>query len=88
MVSKTPEHCEICGIRIKSHMVCRLCGSFVCEECMNTEEKLCDVCVESKCSICGEFLSSRACNLCGALVCEDHGIKKNEATICNRCQAI
>ncbi len=79
--------CEICGVQHEELAKCRMCGSLICDECTSGENELCLVCMEAKCSICGEYLSSRACNICGALVCEDHGIRVNEATICENCQA-
>jgi hypothetical protein len=81
------QSCEICGKQDTELEECEMCGQQVCNECMSEEENLCLTCVDARCQICGEYLSSRACNKCGRLVCEDHGFKENEATICDICKA-
>lgn len=77
--------CEMCGTEESELELCDTCGAFSCRECIS--ESVCFNCQEARCFICEEYLSSRACNECGRLVCEDHGIKMNEATICDVCQA-
>lgn len=79
--------CEICGIDVNQRLVCNLCRSEVCSECMSADGGICEVCLEARCSICGEYLSARACDKCGKLVCEDHGVRINEVTTCSKCQA-
>jgi hypothetical protein len=79
------ELCEVCGAKTELS-TCTLCGANVCSECYCTATGYCSVCMEAKCTVCDEYLSSRACNICGMLVCEDHGKKVNEVTICTRCQ--
>ena len=78
--------CEICGSKELLESRCKMCGAQVCEECMDTAEGICLNCHEARCYICSDYLASRACNLCGKLVCEDHGIKKDESTICDECR--
>ena len=79
--------CEICNTKDGDALIpCRMCGALVCNTCRPQREDICLNCEDSKCSICGEFLSSRACNNCGRLICEDHGIKVNEVTTCDLCR--
>lgn len=79
--------CEICDTMDTDALIqCRMCSATVCHLCRHQPENICLNCEDSKCSICGEFLSSRACNNCGRLVCEDHGIKLNEVTTCDLCR--
>jgi hypothetical protein len=79
------DSCEICGADSVDLERCDMCRAFSCRECIS--RGVCLTCKEARCFICEEHLSSRACNECGRLVCEDHGIKENEATICQVCQA-
>jgi hypothetical protein len=81
------QSCEICGSRQVRLEKCRICGSSVCAHCMSAKEKLCLVCLEARCQVCKENLSSRACNVCGKLVCEDHGTRFGEATLCDACKS-
>lgn len=85
MLYEPGNFCEICNQRIESLKTCKMCGSIVCDAC-RVDDDMCINCYESKCQICGVFLSSRACNTCGKLVCEDHGIKVNEVTLCDNCR--
>ena len=78
--------CEICGEQDAILEECEMCGQQVCRKCISSKEKLCLTCLDARCQICGEYLSSRACNSCGRLVCEDHGFKVNEVTICDICR--
>lgn len=78
--------CEICSERDKDLISCKMCGAYVCTDCLNHDDEVCLNCYESRCTICGEYLASRACNICGRLVCEDHGTKVDEATICDNCR--
>ena len=78
--------CEICNQVEESKNSCKICNAIVCESCWSLDDEICINCRESRCQICGDFLASRACNSCGKLVCEDHGIKINEATVCDSCR--
>ena len=78
--------CEICGDDISQESRCKMCGALVCENCLVESNGLCLSCEEAKCYLCNDYLASRACNLCGRLVCEDHGTKKDESTICDKCR--
>ncbi len=78
--------CEICGKEQESLLSCKICNANVCESCIVVSDDICITCREARCQICEEFLSSRACNTCGKLVCEDHGVKINESTECDRCR--
>ncbi|NHI83036.1 MAG: hypothetical protein EAX81_01855 [Candidatus Thorarchaeota archaeon] len=85
MIRFTPGgKCEICGEKTENLECCSMCGSMICNNC--TAEEICLACLETRCSICGEYLSARACSLCGRLVCETHGEKEGEATICDACK--
>lgn len=86
MLYKPDDSCEICGQEQRPFVICKMCNARVCESCLVINDEICINCHEAKCSICGEFLASRACNKCGKLVCEDHGIKINEATLCDSCR--
>ena len=82
-----PGHsCEICGLQDTPLCSCKMCNAQICESCRVIDDDICLNCQEAKCQICGEYLASRACNSCGILVCEDHGIKVNEATLCDNCR--
>ena len=83
---ENPSQCEFCDTPSQTLNECKLCESFVCTECFSGEG-ICDVCVEAKCTLCGEYLSTRACNKCGRLVCIDCGVRLNEVTTCMKCQA-
>ncbi|MHA1637857.1 MAG: hypothetical protein ACTSUB_07570, partial [Candidatus Thorarchaeota archaeon] len=85
--SDPPALCELCDSTGQALVKCTMCNSYVCPQCMSNEGGFCDVCTEAQCTICGEYLSSRACNECGRLVCETCGIRVNEATTCKVCQA-
>jgi len=87
MLFKPGEYCEICDSREGVLEQCSMCGAYSCENCMVDEEKICLTCQEARCFICAEYLASRACDRCGRLVCEDHGVKENEATVCDLCRA-
>ncbi len=87
MTGNSLSACELCDLEDESLSRCKLCNSLVCSHCISREIALCDVCKEAKCTICGEYLSSRACNRCGKLVCTDCGSRVNEVTICIECQA-
>jgi hypothetical protein len=78
--------CEICGDADSQESLCKMCGARVCKNCFVESNGLCSNCEEAKCYLCGDYLASRACNVCGKLVCEDHGTKKDEATICDECR--
>lgn len=78
--------CEICGLDASQESQCKMCGAHVCKDCFVESNGFCLNCEEAKCHLCNEYLASRACNACGNLVCEDHGIKKNESTICDKCR--
>ena len=77
--------CEICGDD-SQELRCKMCGALICKECLVESSGICLSCEEAKCFLCDDYLSSRACNLCGRLVCEDHGTKKDESTICDKCR--
>jgi hypothetical protein len=77
--------CEICGEKDTHLVSCRMCGAYVCTECIDHDE-VCLNCNEARCYICHEYLASRACNICGKLVCEDHGSKVSESTTCDNCR--
>ena len=77
--------CEICSEKDRHLVSCKMCGAYVCTECMNHNE-VCLSCQEARCYICQDYLASRACNICGRLVCEDHGTKVDESTICDNCR--
>ncbi len=78
--------CEICGDDISQESRCKMCGALICKECFVQSSGICLSCEEAKCFLCDDYLASRACNLCGRLVCEDHGTKKDESTICDKCR--
>lgn len=78
--------CEICSHEEENLTSCRMCSSIVCDACWVSADGICINCQEARCQICGEYLASRACNSCGILVCEDHGIKVNESTVCDKCR--
>ncbi len=86
MLHNPDDSCEICGQDQRPLMSCNMCNARVCESCLVVNDEICINCHEAKCSVCGEFLASRACNKCGKLVCEDHGTKINEATLCDSCR--
>ena len=86
MFNESGDSCEICNEAVDIVSECKICGARVCSECFIPSQGICLTCNETLCEICHEFLASRACNVCGKLVCEDHGIKRNEATICESCQ--
>ena len=77
--------CEICSEENRQLVSCKMCGAFVCTDCMNHDE-ICLNCSEARCYICQDYLAARACNICGRLVCEDHGTKVDESTICDNCR--
>lgn len=78
-------YCELCGTVLTDSHICDMCGSHVCTDCI-TAQGVCLVCEETRCELCGVYLSSRACEVCGRLVCEDCSVRVHAATLCRECR--